>query len=370
MATKHEMMKSLLSPPGDTIQETIDMMGMSQAELAERMGRPKEKINDIIKGREPVTTSTAFKLARVLGIPAGFWLNREKEYRKQRYEIEQQEILAKDKNWLHEFPVKAMQKLGWLPVRREKYHLVDDMLQFFSIASPEEWNKIYIQSEISVSFRISLANTKNPHAISAWLRKGELQSEELKLNDFDKKKFRESFIHIKELAYSKPADFSNELRNICCECGVALVYTKNLPKAPISGVSRWYRNKPLIQLSGRYKTNDHFWFTFFHEAAHIILHGKKDIFLENLEGAEIDHDKETEANEFAARILLSDSEFQEIIDSASFSEESIRYFSDRFRTPAGVIVGRLQHLRRIPFSVANQLRYKIELFSDIDTDIT
>jgi len=82
-----EQAKALLSPPGDTIQETIDMMGMSQAELAERMGRPKEKINDVIKGREPITTVTAFQLENVLGTPASFWLNREKEYRKQIYEL-------------------------------------------------------------------------------------------------------------------------------------------------------------------------------------------------------------------------------------------------------------------------------------------
>ena len=83
--------RSLLSPPGDTIQETLEIMGMSQAELAERMGRPKEKINDLIKGREPVTTATAFQLEKVLGIPAGFWLNREKEYRKKIYELGQKE---------------------------------------------------------------------------------------------------------------------------------------------------------------------------------------------------------------------------------------------------------------------------------------
>ena len=79
----------LLSPPGDTIQEHIDFIGMSQAELAERMGRPKEKINDVIKGREPISEATAFQLETVLGIPASFWLNREKTYRKELYELQQ-----------------------------------------------------------------------------------------------------------------------------------------------------------------------------------------------------------------------------------------------------------------------------------------
>lgn len=75
---------------------------MSQAELAERMGRPKEKVNDIIKGREPITTATAFQLEKVLGIPASFWLNREKTYRKELYELQQQEELEKRKTgWVH-----------------------------------------------------------------------------------------------------------------------------------------------------------------------------------------------------------------------------------------------------------------------------
>lgn len=363
MDTTLEIEKSLLSPPGDTIQETIDMMGMSQIELAERMGRPKEKINDVIKGREPITTATAFQLEKVLGIPAGFWLNREKEFRKQIYELEQEELLEQCKGWLQEFPVNEMRKLGWLPNTKEKHVLVESTLKFFGIASPEEWERIYIHKEVSVAFRVSLANTKNPYAISAWLRMGELLSKEIQVETFDKKKFKDSLIKIKELAFLMPDDFSEQLQKICATCGVAVVYTPTLPKAPISGATRWFHNKPIIQLSGRFKTNDHFWFTFFHEAAHIILHGKKDIFLENTDGTEVDQLKEDEANIFAAKLLLSQSELDEIISTAPLDEEMIYEFANKFRTPAGVIIGRLQHLELIPFSIGNGFRKKIDLFS-------
>jgi len=363
MATTLEIAKSLLSPPGDTIQETIDVMGMSQAELAERMGRPKEKINDVIKAREPISTATAFQLEKVLGIPASFWLNREKEYRKQIYEFEQQELLEQCKDWLQEFPVNDMRKFGWLPDTREKHVLVNSMLHFFGVASTEEWETIYVKDEVSVAFRISLANTQSPHAISAWLRMGELQSKKIEISEFDKKKFRDSLAEIKDLAYLMPNNFSTKLQNICASCGVAVVYTPTLPKASISGATRWFHNKPIIQLSGRFRTNDHFWFTFFHEAAHIILHGKKDIFLENLAGTEIDQDKETEANAFAAKILLTETELQEIIDAAPLNEKIINAFANKFRTPAGVIIGRLQHLELIPFSIGNKFRHKIDLFN-------
>jgi len=92
MATTIEIEKSLLSPPGDTIQEHIDFIGMSQVELAEKMGRPKEKFNDIINGKEPITTATAFQLEKGLGIPVSFWLNRENTFRKEFNELQQQSL--------------------------------------------------------------------------------------------------------------------------------------------------------------------------------------------------------------------------------------------------------------------------------------
>ncbi|MEO5777694.1 MAG: ImmA/IrrE family metallo-endopeptidase [Flavobacterium sp.] len=363
MATTLELAKSLLSPPGDTIQEHIDLIGMSQVELAERMGRPKEKINDVIKGREPITTATAFQLEKVLGIPASFWLNREKTFRKELYELQQQEELEKEKDWLSAFPINEMQNFSWLPPRKEKHILVDNLLKFFSIASTEEWERIYVHKEVSVAFKISLAHTQSPHAISAWLRKGEIQAKEIDIAEFDKKKFKEALTEIKELAFLMPDDFTHQLQKICANCGVAVVFTQNLPKAPISGATRWFHNKPIIQLSGRFRTNDHFWFTFFHEAAHIILHGKKDIFLENVEGTQIDEEKEEEANTFAAKILLTDNELLQIIEAVPLTEDMIHEFAKQFRTPTGIIIGRLQHLKLIPFHIGNGFRQKIDLFN-------
>lgn len=363
MATTLELAKSLLSPPGDTIQEHIDFIGMSQAELAERMGRPKEKINDIIKGREPITTATAFQLEKVLGIPASFWLNREKTYRKELYELQQQEELEKEMDWLRAFPVNEMKKLGWLPNTREKHTLVDSMLKFFSVATSGEWQQLYIHNYALARYRKSSVHEQSHHAISAWLRKGEIQAKEIEIAAFDKKKFKDALAAIKELAFLMPDNFTQQLQNLCAQCGVAVVFTQNLPKAPISGATRWFHNKPIIQLSGRFKTNDHFWFTFFHEAAHIILHGKKDIFLENVEGTKIDQEKEEEANAFAAKILLTETELQQIIDAAPLDEKTIHEFANTFRTPAGVIIGRLQHLKLIPFHIGNGFRQKIDLFN-------
>lgn len=89
MQEEKDLRLALLSPPGDTLQEHIDHIGMDQTELAERMGCPAEKINAIIIGREPISTETADQLEKVLGIPASFWRNREKDYRQELGEIEE-----------------------------------------------------------------------------------------------------------------------------------------------------------------------------------------------------------------------------------------------------------------------------------------
>lgn len=363
MTTRLEIAKSLLSPPGDTIQEHIDYIGMSQAELAERMGRPREKINDIIRGREPITTATAFQLEKVLGIPAGFWLNRENTYRKELYELQQQDILEEENDWLRAFPIMEMRKLGWLPDTLEKYLLVDGLLKFFGLASREEWERIYVAEEVSVSFRVSLAHTQSPHAISAWLRRGELQVNEMKLAVFDKRKFREALEEIKILAFEMPEDFAQQLQDICTQCGLALVFTPSLPRAPISGATRWFRNNPVIQLSGRFRNNDHFWFTFFHEAAHILLHGKKDVFLEHVEGTPVDQEKEKEADAYATKILISDADWKRITIELPLLIEEIESLAASLRIPPAIIVGRMQHEKLVPQTFGNELKQKIGLFA-------
>lgn len=363
MNTDITLQKSLLSPPGDSIQETIEEIGMSQAELAERIGRPKEKLNDIIKGREPISTETAYRLEKVFGIPASFWINREAEYRQELYEIEQQERLYVQQDWLKSFPIKEMKKYGWISESTDKNQLVSELLSYYGIASTKEWDRIYIDKEVAVAFRISLAHTQSPHAISAWLRRGEIEALRLKLADYNESAFKKTLVEIKKLVNQFPQDFAEQLQQLCAKCGVAVAYVPTLPKAPISGASRWFRKKPLIQLSGRYKTDDRFWFTFFHEAGHILLHGKKEIFLENVKGTEIDQQKEEEANNFAASNLLTEKELDIIIAAAPHNPTSIKEYADKFNTSPGVIIGRLQHLKLIDWSMGNELMRKVDLFS-------
>ena len=139
--------------------------------------------------------------------------------------------------------------------------------------------------------------------------------------------------------------------------------TSTLPKAPISGATRWIRDTPVIQLSGRYKGYDYLWFNFFHELGHIIIHGKKDIFLEEagLEGQDLI--KETEANVFASDTLLSRKDEQDLILHYSFSDKGIREASRKFSVHPSIIAGRLKHLGYLSYSQAQAFNKHIEIVS-------
>ena len=151
-----------------------------------------------------------------------------------------------------------------------------------------------------------------------------------------------------------PEDFFHQLQNICLKAGVKVVHTACINKAPISGSTRWLNDTPFIQLTGRYNRNDIFWFTFFHEAGHIILHGKKDIFLENLEYSEKDLEKEKEADSFSIKWTFSDEEEAEIVAALPLRNPDIKTYAKKFNTHPAIIIGRLQRKKLINQSLGNE----------------
>jgi len=356
-----ELKKSLLSCPGDSIQEHIDHIGMSQAELAERLGRSKEKLNELIKGKAPISTETAMRLENVLGVDAIFWINLERIYQDELLEIAQLEFLEQCKEWLKPFPLTQMRKIGIIPKTTDKREEANATLKFFGVATPNEWSTIY-EGE-SLAFKIELKHTAEPQAISVWLRLGELQAKSLQLAPFDRKKLSNSISRIQEICYKHEPTWMEDLQAVCASFGVALVYTPCISKAPIYGASRWVKNKtiPLIQLTDRKKDYNAFWFSFFHELAHIRYHNKSDIFIEGLDEIKPDKAKEEEADNFAARMLLSEKERNELANYSTFNVALIRQLSSKFQKHTAIIVGQLQREKKIKYNDVrfNSMKVKV-----------
>lgn len=356
--TKDE--RELLSKPGESILETLEHLKMSQVELAERMGKTPSKINDIISSKEPITMTTALLLEKVLNVDARFWINRETLYREKLARIEEEEQLETCIDWLKLQPLKQLHECGYLKSSKPDASMVSEMLSFYGIGSLKQWDQVYVQKYASAQFRKSDVHQTELGSIAAWLRIGEIERQKMALPEFDKDNFKSALIEIRPLVRKHPENFAERLRDICFKVGVAVVYTACLPKAPVSGAVRWVGGNPLIQLTDRNKTNDHFWFAFFHEAGHIMLHGKKEVFIESFEGYEGDEEKEREADAYAANQLLP-ATFINDLPKEKITEEDIRKVARIYETHPAIVLGRLRRMDKIAYHFGTDLLVKTNL---------
>lgn len=352
----NEYWPDTVSPPGDTLLELLEERGMSQAELARRTGRPKKTINEIIQGKTAITPETALQLERVLGTPASFWNQRERRYRESLARRDEENKLAAYLTWLDNIPVRDMADLGWIEWFEDQVQQLREVLNFFGIASPEQWEVLW-ENRPAAAFRQSPAYQADPFAVAAWLREGERRAQRIDTAPFDEAGFRKALHAIRSLTTEPSYVFQPRLQTMCAEVGVAVVFVPQLPGTRASGATRWLTpDKALIQLSLRYKRSDHLWFTFFHEAAHILEHGKRDAFLdEDIEWKEPETDEEAEANQFAEDILIPPEEWRDFIaeiDAARpyVSEQMVREFAGRISIAPGIVVGRLHHEGEAPYT--------------------
>ncbi|MBS1631968.1 MAG: HigA family addiction module antidote protein, partial [Bacteroidetes bacterium] len=282
MAKQNQYFPQSVPHPGETLDEKLKEMEMGPKEFALRTGKPEKTIIAVLKGDSAVTPDMAVQFENVTKIPANFWMNHQRGYDEYIARVKQQETIEQAIEWAKSFPLTEMIKKKWLPAYSTIKDRAASLLSFFAVANHVAWEDYYFKQELKVQFRISLHNTSNPYSISAWLRQGELQASNIDATEYNEKAFKTALDNIKSLMATQPDGYFNELQEICKNVGVKVVYTPCIAKAPINGATRWLNDTPLIQMTGRYKRNDIFWFTFFHEAGHILLHGKKDIFLEKV----------------------------------------------------------------------------------------
>ncbi|MBF0552167.1 MAG: HigA family addiction module antidote protein [Deltaproteobacteria bacterium] len=340
-----------LVTPGEVLEDYLEAYSMTQAELATRTGLTKKTINEIIRGKSPITPETALKLERTLGRPAHFWNNLERQYQEDKIRLAEQARLQSHLDWLKRIPLNDLIKLGWIPKLKDKVAQLEAVLRFYGIASPEQW--ITVWQEHQVAYRRTHCFESDAESVSAWLRQGEIEAQKMDCAPFDRNRFQDILAKIRELTKEIPQVFQPKLVELCASAGVAVVFVPELPKIGVYGVTRWMGDKAVIQLSLRYKSNDHLWFTFFHEAGHILKHGRKEVFIESngLDGA-----KEEEANAFARDKLIPPNALRRFLAEGQPTLAAIQLFADEVGIAPGIVVGRLQHDGLLPRDIGNKVK--------------
>jgi HTH-type transcriptional regulator / antitoxin HigA len=344
--SENTAIEDFATPPGVTLQDSLDALGMSQAELAERAGISDKTINRIIKGIDPVTHATALALEKVLQVPAGFWLKLESNYREHVAREAAKHELAAFVQWARRFPYPVMARLGYVTPATKPEERAEALLRFFGVASPDQWQAVYAGMEPELSFRKAERTNDRMPTMSAWLRQGEILAQSSSVGEFDAGVFAANLETIRTFTRESPSIFIPKMKALCAEAGVIYELVPELPGLGVSGVMRWFHGRPLIQQSLLFKTNDNYWFTFFHEAKHVLQMRKKQIFIEGANSEPEDIKREEEANRFAAELLIPEDVWESFVSKGQFSSEHIRNLAKRIAIHPGIVAGRMlkEHL--------------------------
>jgi len=330
--------------PGETLREVLAALQMTQADLARRMGRSTKHVNELVHGQSDVTPQIANELEYVLRVPAGFWLRLQANY----LEVRERNVTRlgspEYERWLKRFPYTEMVKLGWVKPRADREGRVRELLQFFGVASLKAWHANYSMSD--AQYRKSARTSQHRERVAAWLRQGVIQAAEIRCSPYDERLFKEALREARSLtAEPSICAVESRLRPLCASAGVAVVVVPPLRGTRVFGATRWLApTKALIQLSTLYKRSDTLWFTFFHEAAHVLLHRKTETYVDFKEDfGSPDELAEQEANRFAENALVERGAYERFVRRGVFTEHAIRSFAQQVGVAPGIVVGRLQH---------------------------
>lgn len=355
-----EYIASIAVPPGDTLKEFLESNNMTQVELATRTGLSKKHINEIMKGKSPISQETSLKLEHVLGLPASFWNNLETNYRETLARIEALEKIDKEKEIAREIPYAEIARLGWVIPTRKLEEKVLNLRSFFGVASLELISNI---TNTSCAYRISESYEASDYSLAAWLRKGKIETTKIKTEKFNKKKLASLIPEFRKLTLEDPEVFYPKIVELCASSGIALVLVPHLQKTYVHGATNWAnKEKAIVQLSVRGKRADIFWFTFFHEIAHIILHDDKKLHLQSIQRS--DDLCEYEADIQARNWLIPPKRYDEFVKKELYSKkENILFFAEEIGIHPSIVVGRLCKDEKIKFSQYSDLRPSFEIVS-------
>lgn len=341
--------------PGSVLAERLAAHGISQAELARRCGRSPKLISEIIAGKASIEPKTALQLERVLDVAAHIWLGIEADYRLHQARLADEEQSQGELDWARQFPAKEMATRRLISSAVEKRR-VAELLSFFGVASVSVWKDRH--DRMAVAYRRSPSFESNPNVLAVWLRTVEIRAAEQDCADYDVSAFKDALRDIRRLTRESVAQALQSSRALCNAAGVALVVVKPFDGMRLSGAAWWpSARNPVVALTLRHKTNDQLWFSMFHEAAHVLVHGKRDVFIDGPTGD--DDGMELEANRWAADFLIPPPAWRRFLGEGKFDSRAVEGFADEQGIAPGVVVGRLQHEGHLPWNRLNSLKVKL-----------
>lgn len=357
VAKKTGLSRDFIIHPGETLKDIIDDREMSQKELAARCGVTEKHISTIVNCEKPISIAFAKKLEYALGIDSSFWINLQANYDKELLEYKEMNEISKEE-------IDILKQLKDIIKYLVKFNFLEDKLS--EVSKIVELRKILRVSNLTnilnvsynAAYRARTSCTVDPYVLFAWQRICELRTEQIKIGqELDVGKLKNKVYEIKNIM-NNSKNFQKDLEELFAECGIAFCVIRNFTGAPVQGFIKQTENKKIIlcvTIRGVYA--DIFWFTVFHEIAHII---NGDIKQKFIDFTAIDSEIEEKADNVASSMIIDKKDYKEFTSKGDFSVTSIINFSKKQNIPPYMVIGRLQKEKYIPYTKLNNYKLKYE----------
>ena len=342
------------TPPGHILRRELEARGWSQRDLASILGRPVQAIAEIACGAKQITPETAVALGAAFGTSAEFWTNLESNYRlalTQQGNTSSDEVARKARLY-GLVPVRELIKRGWIKASKNIEELERSVCEFFGISHIDE------EPKLIVNLRHSVRDGSQAASQRAWVRRVEVLAQARQIGPFDAKKLEGAIGSLRSLALLEKG--VARVPGVLEGLGVRFVVVPHLTHTKLDGAAAFVRGGATVALTMRYDRIDYFWFTLFHELAHLVLEHRGGYLDEAHDDEEID-DEERAANERAGSWLVSDAALRNFLQRCGGrpSRVAIEEFAAERALHAGIVVGRLHGLKLVPYSYFRPLLVKV-----------
>lgn len=339
-------------PTGDFIEEWMEDEGINAAELARRMDVSRKHVSELLRGKAALSHDTALRLENVTGVPARIWNLHEAGYREAVARRQADKSLASQYERAKVYPLKYLRTHRHITAEaRDKAGTVRELLNFFGVASLDAFSSTWEHG--AVAYRRSAAGRSDSPALAVWLRAAELSLDDVETPQYTRDRLEGVLPDLRALTIEEPMKAFRKAQTLLDGCGVVLVLVPAVPGLGIHGATRWFNDRPLIQLSGLFKTDDQLWFTLFHEIGHVLLHDPKGLYLTDTQD-----EKENEANEYAARLLVPPEYEARLPDSRSL--KAVQDLAGELSIAPSIVLGQAQH-RTGDYAWGHRLKRKVNL---------
>lgn len=351
--------------PGYYIDQYLQNNGMSQRELAERLGVSAKTVNYLINGKINLNDNLITGLSLVLGTSEQLWKNLNIKYLEKKKQIEYENNINADIPVLKKIDYSFFSKNNFTKTTSNPRERIEELRRFFKITNLQ----ILEKRDFLVQYKSAVTNIEDKHIINsnAWVQTALNIGANINVSDVNLDYLKQSLPKIRKMSQEDPQVFLPKLRNIFNKCGVAFVIIPNLQNCGINGAVKWLGdNKVLLALNDRRKYSDIFWFALFHEIRHVFQRRTKHLIVSTDKSLNIDsniniQNLEADADNFAQNFLIPKSEYNSFVNKGDFSYNSVKAFANKLEIQPGIVVGRLQRDNYINFSQLNGLKQKYSI---------